>query len=113
MKVHEDKFFKNIETEVCVLLNMKSILAKMKTKKTFQIIRDTFKQVLKVNLKSLFMEQLNAVDMTNFSSNEQNKFKFKLNSGTFVFKENLKFISMYISNFSNIFSLYLFKLTKS
>ena len=97
MSVYEDKFFKNIQNEVCVLLNMKSVLDKLKSINMFGNIRKAFSQVLRTNLHSFLEDKFINLDVNSLSLTEKKDFKFELNSKTFVFKENLKFICMYIS----------------
>ena len=97
MQVYQDKFFKNIQAEVCVLLNMDSVLGKLKSIKMLNKIRNTFSKVMELELKSCISKRNLNLNTLNNQKSQLDITKFKINSNTFVFKENLKFICMYIS----------------
>lgn len=97
MKPAPDNFFKNVQSEVCVLLKMKTVLEKLKDTHTFDKIKHTFSHVLGVNLGAYLAEHSLSGPQAPLSHREARAAKFGINSKTFVFKENLKFICMYIS----------------
>lgn len=92
MQGSRDGFFKNLRAEARVLGHTDSVLAELRNSCELDSLRRSVERALRGNLQSCLAEKHAFQLHGSLSDSEAMTLKFGVNSSTFVFKENLKFL---------------------